>query len=114
MPISYTLGGLTQHIYVTRKATLEYQKLTEIGFEQTRRALTERLLDAVPDRQLVGWWTFHLPHPTGMKQIRAYVVREGMLLVVANLTTVSAPEPLTEFAPVEYTERPAKKRITSL
>lgn len=108
-----TLGAGNGHVYVTRNATLEYQKLVGAGFEQSRRALTERLLNAKPDSRLAGAWIFPLPHVEGVKWIRAYVVREGYLLIVAKIMTVSDPNPLTELLPAEYTGRPTSKRSST-
>jgi hypothetical protein len=95
---SPTLGGGHAHIYVTRAATLEFCALTHLHFEESRRELTRLLLPAVPVPGERRRWTFRVGMPPSLDRQRwpelgpeiytlvAYVVSDGDLLVVANVS----------------------------
>lgn len=85
-----TLGGTAPHLYVTRSATLAYQKHVGDGslrFETARRSLTLKLLDAVPDPEHDGAYLLDLYQHRKL-YLRAFVVPHGRLLVVTKLETV--------------------------
>ncbi|MCK9513683.1 MAG: hypothetical protein M0R28_21000 [Pigmentiphaga sp.] len=88
------LGSRPGTLYVTRAATLEYQKLTRAPFETARRALTERLHLATPDRERPGAYLLPIRGDARL-HLRVFVVQEGALLVVPK---IEAYEP-AELAP---------------
>ena len=81
MMSSNTLGADHVHVYVTRAATLSYQELTCLPFEEARRELTRLLLGALPMRD-VRRWAF----TDGVHNLIAYVVPDGELLVVGSVS----------------------------
>lgn len=101
-----TLGELNAHLYVTRAATLAYQEMTGAQFETARLALTNHLLDAVP--QADGTYLapvrgdFH-------RRLRARVVRKGPLMVVTKVEESTAT-PLREPTQAVYTALPPRNR----
>lgn len=75
-----TLGGGQAHLFVTRAATLQFQVLTRLPFEEARRELSHLLLHAAP---LGGRrWSIFLPEHGSLV---AYVVQEGGLLLVGSV-----------------------------
>jgi hypothetical protein len=93
-----TLGAGHPHIFVTRAATLQYQALRPLPFEEARRELTRLLLQATPVRGDSRRWQIEVPpldpapasfrdgvvewEPRLPLQLVAYVVpRDGLLLV---------------------------------
>jgi hypothetical protein len=80
------LGSMGAHLFVTRAATLSYQTMTRAPFETARRALTERLLSATPSGD--GSYLVGFPGDP-RRQLRAYVLREGNLLVVTKLVELN-------------------------
>lgn len=112
-----TLGAGRPHIYVTRAATLSFQELRHLPFEEARRELAHLLLDARPVPGDARRWSFLLRAPCvcpyhsvrgttraifhaegcpGARPARrmvAYVVPEGGLLLVASVSLAeSAPD----------------------
>ena len=83
---AHLISGKSPHLYVTRRAALEYQALTGAGFEASRRILTERLLNgAKPDPERPGTFFLDVQTPKGICQVRAYTEREGRLLVIPSI-----------------------------
>lgn len=76
-----TLGDLAQQLYVTRAATVEYQRLTGAQFETARLSLTLRLLDAEPDEG--GSYVVDFEHPE-YTHIRAYIKHDKPPLAVVT------------------------------
>jgi hypothetical protein len=79
-----TLGGRGQHLYVTRAATIAYQTLIRGQFEEARRALTERLMDARPDPQYPGCYLVDVQGQYACR-LRIWTEREGKLIVVPKI-----------------------------
>lgn len=103
-----TLGGGRQHVFVTRNATINYLLINgmdkEHQFESGRRALTERLLTALPDPSGDAYLLVSPIDPR--RKLRAFVVPEGGLLVV---TKVAEMEPLPVGNEQPYTSGPARR-----
>lgn len=78
------LGDRQGHIYVTRAATLSYQKLTGAAFETARRTLTERLVHATPDPERQGCYLLPIRGDARLC-VRVLVSAEGPLLVIPKL-----------------------------
>jgi len=80
------ISGKSPHIYVTRAATLAYQKMTGSPFETSRRALTERILDsATKDPENDGCFLVRIQLRSGLETLRIWTSREGRLLVVPKI-----------------------------
>lgn len=92
------LGSRAGTLYVTRAATLEYQRLTRAPFETARRSLTERLHLATPERGRAD--TYLLPIRGDAKlHLRVFVVQEGALLVVPKIEAYEPPDCLSMYEP---------------
>lgn len=80
---SPTLGERDGLVYVTRRATLQYQALRRLPFEEARRELTLLLLHAEQDPRNERNYLFR---DFDTRRLLAYVVRDGALLLVGSVT----------------------------
>lgn len=109
-----TLGGGRAHVFVTRHATLQFQAVTRQPFEEARRELTRRVLDAHRiEGESSRLWEFRVGVPLPADELRravdpagaalytfhAYVRPDGPLLLVCSVT-------LAQDAPGVYREGP--------
>jgi hypothetical protein len=74
------LSASGPHVYVTRNATLAYQKITGERYETARCELTRRLLSAVEDPEMPGCYLLEQA-----PSLRAYTRLDGGLLFVPKI-----------------------------
>lgn len=79
----------TEHLYVTRRATKEFQELVGGGFETARRTLTETLLLTTEDPE---YPTTYLAAHEG-QGFRALTVPQSGLLVVTRIIPIPGLAP---------------------
>jgi hypothetical protein len=82
------LTGRVPHLYVTRAASLAYQHLTGVEFEEARRALTTRILSSArPHGGIPGGFTLAVQTPRGMVDLLIWTRVEGSLRVVVRVAS---------------------------